>query len=138
MDLPTLYRSCTFSGWIGIICLFIWVTGCSTGPDKCKSKCQNGVQKPCIHINEPHPKLADYNLYQGAMKDLDPVEALVPYNLSTTLFSDYAHTFRMFYIPECKSTAYDESGILNLPLGSVLVKNFFYDLIRQFHSLNRS
>src|SRR5699024_5536645 len=137
MDLPTLYRSYTFSGWIGIICLFIWVTGCSTGPDKSKSQCQNGVQKPCIPIDEPHPKLTDYNLYQGAMKELDPVEALIPYNLSTTLFSDYAQKFRMIYVPDGKSVAYDESEILNFPVGSVLVKNFFYDLDRQDDSDKR-
>lgn len=76
----------------------------------------------------PHQKLSDYSLYQGEMKNLAPrqVSGLLPYDLNTQLFSDYAQKLRLVYVPEGTSAIYSEDEAFDFPVGSVIVKNFFY------------
>jgi uncharacterized repeat protein (TIGR03806 family) len=53
-------------------------------------------------------------------------ERLTPYTLNTPLFSDYAEKFRSFYLPKGKKIAWRDDGVLEFPVGSVLVKSFGY------------
>ena len=50
---------------------------------------------------------------------------LVPYELSTALFSDYALKARAVRIPQ-GAAAYSEREVLDLPVGTILVKSFSY------------
>lgn len=71
-------------------------------------------------------KLSEYNLFKGNMADLVPNGKLLPYELITPLFSDYAEKARFVWVPEGKQATYTEDGVLDLPVGSILVKNFYY------------
>jgi uncharacterized repeat protein (TIGR03806 family) len=105
-----------------VLPLLLWLLGsCSTAP---VSDCEPGI--PCIPSHGPHPVLSDYGLFKGNLKYLEPIDALLPYDLNTELFSDYALKHRMIYIPEGKSIHYKSGQKLDFPAGSVLVKNFFY------------
>lgn len=115
-------RLTVIASFFGIGLLAFFINACDTNP------CKNGIQSPCIPVEEPHPKLSDYHLYEGALSDLDPVAGLLPYDLNTQLFSDYAQKQRFVYVPTDSSVAYKDEGVLNFPVGSMLVKNFYYDL----------
>lgn len=74
----------------------------------------------------PHKKLSDYGLYRGEMKNLMPDNGLLPYDLNTQLFSDYAQKLRLVYVPEGTPATYREKMVFEFPVGSIIVKNFFY------------
>ena len=51
---------------------------------------------------------------------------VVPYDLNTPLFSDYAFKLRALYVPEGKQIAYKADGTLGFPVGSAIMKTFYY------------
>lgn len=76
----------------------------------------------------PYEKLSDYNFFQGDMRNLDPQEGVLPYELISSLFTDYAKKSRFVWMPEGASASYDtDHTILNFPDGAVTIKNFYYD-----------
>ena len=75
---------------------------------------------------KPFEKLSDYNFFAGVMNELKPNERVLPYDLITPLFTDYAHKARFVYVPEGKHAEYDTTQVLQLPVGSCLIKNFYY------------
>lgn len=72
--------------------------------------------------------LSEYHFFTGDIADLNPnTEAgVLPYDLNTALFSDYALKKRFVYVPKGSSIPYDTTGTLDLPVGSVLIKHFYY------------
>lgn len=102
-----------------ITCIFVCVTLLSSCDDGC------GCQPP--PESEPHPWLSQYGFFQGDLKDLNPKEKVIPYDLINPLFSDYAEKDRFVYVPEGMVT-YRSKGVLEFPVGSVLIKNFSYTL----------
>jgi uncharacterized repeat protein (TIGR03806 family) len=80
-------------------------------------------------IRQEHPpaeKLSDYGLFTGKLSDLKPAPDLVPYALNTPLFTDYAEKLRFVRIPAGTSVLYNDSTVFAFPVGTVLVKNFYY------------
>lgn len=76
----------------------------------------------------PYQTLAEYNFFDGNMKDLNPVYGVLPYDLISPLFSDYAHKKRFVWMPNGSSATYvDDYSILDFPIGTILIKNFYYD-----------
>ncbi|MEM8893791.1 MAG: SO2930 family diheme c-type cytochrome [Bacteroidota bacterium] len=71
-------------------------------------------------------KLSEYGFFEAPMKKLIPVGNVVPYDLNTPLFSDYAHKARFIKFPDGVKAQYDEKEVLNFPVGTVLIKNFYY------------
>jgi uncharacterized repeat protein (TIGR03806 family) len=53
-----------------------------------------------------------------------PNARVVRYGLATPLFSDHADKARFLYVPEGKVARYDGEGLLDIPVGSVLIKHF--------------
>lgn len=76
----------------------------------------------------PYPKLSDYNFFQGDIKNLEPVYRVIPYDLNSGLFTDYAQKKRFIWMPDNVKATYNEDGkILDFPVGTVLIKNFYYE-----------
>lgn len=75
---------------------------------------------------KPFEKLSQYNFFSGVMNELKPNPRVLPYDLITPLFTDYAHKARFLYMPEGISAEYDTSKTLDLPVGACLIKNFYY------------
>lgn len=73
-----------------------------------------------------HEKLSDYNFFKGKLAHLSPKENVHPYQLNSALFSDYAHKARFVQLPEGKSADYHPTEVMEFPVGSILIKNFFY------------
>ncbi len=51
---------------------------------------------------------------------------ITPYALRTPLFSDYAEKFRFAYVPRGQKITYRADGVMDFPVGSVLIKSFGY------------
>lgn len=87
---------------------------------------------PAPAINIPSEKglawLSEYNFFVGNLAELNPntIEGVVPYDLNTALFSDYASKKRFIYVPNGSSIPFDTASVLDLPIGSVLIKHFYY------------
>lgn len=85
-------------------------------------------QETAVNIPEkPHEKLSDYHLFTGDLANLTPNERVLPYDLNSPLFSDYAHKARFVWIPPGKTARYTSDTVLDFPEGTVLVKNFYYE-----------
>jgi uncharacterized repeat protein (TIGR03806 family) len=77
---------------------------------------------------EPVPKmnLSDYGFFQGDIADQLPADGVVPYQLNTPLFSDYARKLRFVQLPDGAVTPYNDREVLNFPVGTTIIKTFYY------------
>ncbi len=83
----------------------------------------------------PYAKLSDYKFFTGAMKDLEPATGVLPYKPASELFSDYAHKKRFVWMPQGVSATYDgDDNALSFPVGTVLIKNFFFPEVLPSHT----
>jgi uncharacterized repeat protein (TIGR03806 family) len=78
--------------------------------------------------NAPLSKLSEYGFFSGKMSDQFPAKDVIPYQLNTPLFSDYAEKLRFVKFPEGAQVAYNDSIVFDFPKGTILVKTFFYPL----------
>ena len=71
-------------------------------------------------------KLSDYGFFQGNPALQKPVAGVVPYTLNTPLFSDYAEKLRFVKLPEGKAVVYNDTAVLDFPVGTTLIKTFYF------------
>lgn len=75
-----------------------------------------------------HENLSDYGFFTGALNNLQPAAGVVPYDLNTPLFSNYAEKARFIKMPAGKKAQYHNNEIFDLPIGTILIKNFYYPI----------
>jgi uncharacterized repeat protein (TIGR03806 family) len=76
----------------------------------------------------PYQKLSDYKFFEGEIKNLEPALHVLPFQPASSLFSDYAHKKRFVWMPPgAKATFVADNKALDLPVGAVLIKTFFYE-----------
>src|SRR6188768_3809055 len=63
----------------------------------------------------PKQKLSEYNFFIGKISDLKPADGIIPYDLNTPLFSNYAEKLRFIKLPAGIKTTYTENGSLDFP-----------------------
>lgn len=81
-----------------------------------------------VNVTEtPHEKLSAYGFFTGDLAQLQPNEGVVPYDLNSPLFSDYAHKARFVWLPVGSKAQYTAESVLEFPIGTVLIKNFYYE-----------
>jgi uncharacterized repeat protein (TIGR03806 family) len=79
----------------------------------------------------PYPNLSEYKFFDGPLKELKPAVGLLLYKPASELFTDYASKSRYVWMPKgTKATFISEHAVLELPVGAVLIKNFFYDRVQ--------
>jgi len=74
----------------------------------------------------PYDNLSDYGFFTGDIANLISIDAVLPYDLNTPLFSDYSQKARYIYIPNGKSANYVADFILDFPTGTILIKTFYF------------
>jgi uncharacterized repeat protein (TIGR03806 family) len=74
----------------------------------------------------PLSRLSEYGLFTGKLSDQKPAQEVMPYALNTPLFSDYAEKLRFVRIPDGKPVPYNDSIVFDFPVGTILVKTFYY------------
>jgi len=80
--------------------------------------------KPPISRREPPAKLSGWGLFEAGGASQHPVEGVIPYDINTPLFSDYALKYRFVKLPEGKAAAYSAEGVFELPVGAIIAKTF--------------
>lgn len=85
-----------------------------------------------FNLNEvPYQTLSEYHFFDGELNNLNPAYGVLPYDLNSPLFSDYAHKKRFVWMPSgLKADYIDDYSPLDFPTGSVLIKNFYYENIQ--------
>ena len=79
----------------------------------------------------PYPKLSDYKFFIGEIKNQLPSYGVLPYKPTSELFTDYAKKSRFVWLPNgTKATYTSDAEVLNLPVGSALIKTFYYDNVQ--------
>ncbi|WP_346317917.1 SO2930 family diheme c-type cytochrome [Chitinophaga sp. YIM B06452] len=71
-------------------------------------------------------KLSDYGFFKGKLSQLSPEAHVHRYDLATPLFTDYAIKDRFIALPEGTGMQYRDSGALQFPDGTFIIKNFSY------------
>lgn len=70
--------------------------------------------------------LSSYGFFAGKLSDLKPATGVYQYELNTALFSNYAEKLRFIKLPEGTQAEYNDTSVFNFPIGTILIKNFFY------------
>ncbi|MDZ7936024.1 MAG: SO2930 family diheme c-type cytochrome [Emticicia sp.] len=83
-------------------------------------------KKPDSEVTMPKEKLSDYRFFEGNTADQKPAKGVLPYSLNTPLFTDYAEKLRFVKLPENQTVAYNATEVLDFPVGSTIIKTFYY------------
>jgi uncharacterized repeat protein (TIGR03806 family) len=76
----------------------------------------------------PYARLSDYKFFIGEIKNQIPSLNVLPYKPASSLFTDYAHKKRFVWMPNGTTATYvSDDKVLDLPVGSALIKTFYYD-----------
>ena len=70
-------------------------------------------------------KLSEFEFFLDDSAQL-PDDKVIPYELISTLFSDYSYKQRWVYVPNNKKAEYVENWVFDFPTGSALIKTFYY------------
>ena len=94
----------------------------------CLSACQHGMQPVAFQEDGYPPKLSDWHVAEARDGVLQLNEGVVPYDLNTPLFTDYAHKLRTIWMPKGVSAKYSPTETFDFPVGTIISKTFFYPL----------
>lgn len=98
--------------------LALWLPGCG------KSRSEGQVH---TFVEDPFPdKLSAWGLFRGTGWTLEPNAGVIPYELNTPLFSDYAEKYRTLWVPPGQVATYRDADVFDLPVGTILSKTFMY------------
>ena len=103
-------------GSLALACAALLLAACSAPA---------GVKDSVIVAEDPAENLSAYGFFADASART-PAEGVTPYDLVNPLFSDHANKHRLVYVPKGKSAAYNAEGVLEFPVGSVLIKTFAF------------
>jgi uncharacterized repeat protein (TIGR03806 family) len=79
------------------------------------------------HMEEPFPKhLSEWHLFTATTPQLRPNNGVVPYDLNTPLFSDYASKYRFLWMPRGSAAQYRADDVFEFPVGTILAKTFAF------------
>ena len=70
-------------------------------------------------------RLSEFEFFLDDSAQL-PNDKVIPYELISTLFSDYSYKQRWVYVPGNKKAKYVENWVFDFPTGSALIKTFYY------------
>ena len=117
-----------------IICLTIF--SCNSDDNYIPNPEPEQVSPVVFDITEvPYQTLSEYNFFENELdvelKDLNPVYGVIPYDLNSSLFTDYAKKKRFIWMPDNVSAQYvNDYSSLDFPIGTVLIKNFYYENVQ--------
>jgi uncharacterized repeat protein (TIGR03806 family) len=100
------------AGLAALLCL-----GASTPPPR--------VALEALLADTPAPRLSDYHLFTDPA-GRQPNAGLTPYGLNSPLFTDHAVKSRFVFLPPGTAAVFTKVGVLDFPVGAVLVKTFAY------------
>jgi uncharacterized repeat protein (TIGR03806 family) len=88
--------------------------------------CQRGMSPVAFHADGRPPKLSDWHVVDVRDGTLQLNDGVVPYDLTTPLFTDYAHKLRTVWMPKGTAAKYHPTDTFDFPVGTVISKTFYY------------
>lgn len=85
-----------------------------------------GCGMPNPSAEDPPELLSAYQLFEGDPRRQEPAAGVLPYTISTPLFSDYATKHRFVRLPEGTAARYRPEEVFDFPVGTVIAKTFSY------------
>lgn len=101
---------------IGLLLLLSWLA----------AACDRAPVPVRFHAQGQPALLSEWGVLRVADRQLRLNEGVVPYELNTPLFSDYAHKLRTVWMPKGASARYTAEGAFEFPVGTVVSKTFYY------------
>ena len=74
----------------------------------------------------PYARLSQYRFFRAELRTLTPVDALVPFEPVSPLWSDHAEKQRLLYVPKGEQLGFAAEGDWTFPTGTVAIKSFFF------------
>jgi len=102
---------------LGAGAVLLALAGCARAPEAVRFHAQG---------NPEH--LSDWNVVFASQHVLKLNDGVVPYELNTALFSDYAHKLRTVWMPNGSSAKYDANKPFDFPVGTIISKTFYYPI----------
>lgn len=95
------------------------------------SSCERAATPPRLHPPDAIPeRLSDWGLLFADGGRLVLNDGVMPYDLNTPLFTDYALKLRTVWMPDGTHAVYREDRELEFPVGTVITKTFHYEKSR--------
>jgi uncharacterized repeat protein (TIGR03806 family) len=86
--------------------------------------CNRPAATPVAVLEEPPEKLSEYSLFLDNGSTQEPAEGVVPYDINSPLFSDYALKYRFVRLPPGTSAHYNRDEVFDFPVGTIIAKTF--------------
>lgn len=112
-----------------VLILFLVLVSSCTKDDGYIGVAPEDISPVVFNIDSlPYDNLSEYNFFQDEISELNPVYGVLPYDLNSTLFSDYANKKRFLWMPKDSTAKYvNDYTPFDFPVGTILIKNFYYD-----------
>ena len=112
--------------YLSLACLAFQLTSCNKPAPEVKNPItEEPDQTEMADGKFPYKWLSTYGFFEGDLADLKPKEQVVLYRPASSLFTDYAQKSRFISVPASDKITI-EDGELNFPVGTILIKNFYY------------
>lgn len=103
------------------------VAGCGGGGTEPPPPDAPAMPPVVLDVNNPADRLSSYHLFTwSAAAGFAFNDRVVPYEVNTALFSDHALKQRAIYIPDGAAATFDPEEALAFPVGSAIVKTFYF------------
>ena len=80
--------------------------------------------QPFFDLDQPACRhLSSYRFFSDAPAQ-EPADGVMPYDVNSALFSDYATKHRFVWVPPGTAMRYRSSGPFDIPVGGLLIKSF--------------
>ncbi len=101
--------------------------GLPLGPSGALAQPAAPAAGPVFHERRNPRSLDDWGVVYREGDRLALAGGVVPYDLNTPLFTDYAHKLRTIWVPEAAGAApYREGEVFEFPVGTIISKTFYY------------
>jgi len=90
--------------------------------------CHRDMPPVAFHAEGAPAQLSDWHVVEARDGRLQLNQNVVPYDLNTPLFTDYAHKLRTIWMPAGTSATYSATDTFDFPVGTIISKTFFYPL----------
>jgi uncharacterized repeat protein (TIGR03806 family) len=109
-----------------VLTILYAVAGCAPRSAREAVSSPSVEQTAAISATDPFEKLSQYALFTADGSTQEPAEGVIPYDLNTPLFSDYAAKFRFIKLPPGAHATYRSDDVFDLPTGTLIAKTFAY------------
>ncbi|TNJ34008.1 hypothetical protein E1B00_10685 [Arenimonas terrae] len=88
--------------------------------------CMRAPPPVAFHAEGLPETLSAWHLFKLRGGELAPNDGVLPYELNTPLFTDYAHKLRTVWMPAGTAAGYRADETFEFPVGTILSKTFYY------------